>query len=146
MAKDRTEADKKEKKHKLSDANGISKSKSDKKEKKDKKRSRESGVSAADDTLGRSVDVDGDVAVGDGSDEETAKKQLIVGASVPFANPMADEKTMKKVLKGVRKGKKRNIPPRFQLSLNIARSLIWFSFLTHSQLQRIKLSAAVLKR
>lgn len=36
--------------------------------------------------------------------EEASSEPVLLGALVPFANPLADEKTQKKVLKSVKKG------------------------------------------
>ena len=82
-----------------------------KKEKKEKKR-KSAGTEA--------VDADGDTIVGDavavvkkdededeGEDErkERVKKVVVpLAALVPFANPLCDERSVKKVLKGVKKG------------------------------------------
>lgn len=125
MAKDRSESekkDRKEKKSRHSDTNGITKSKS---EKKDKKRSRESGVSAVsndasmmeegDTSIAPAVDDDGDAVITgthEGSDGKKLPKEIIVGASVPFANPLVEDKAMKKVLKGVKKGMSHANPPQ----------------------------------
>ena len=47
----------------------------------------------------------GSVALKEGGDMEVkVKTKPLLGALVPFANPLADEKTGKKVLKGVKKG------------------------------------------
>ena len=40
----------------------------------------------------------------DGDSQVKVKTAPLLGALVPFANPLADEKTQKKVLKGVKKG------------------------------------------
>lgn len=94
MAKDKVE--KKEKKDKKRSDDGV------KKEKKDKKRDRKSlDVSEI-----VEVDADGDIVI----DEAVA--QIVNGDSsavpalalVPFANPLADDKSGKKVLKTVKKG------------------------------------------
>ena len=95
----------------------TSSAKKEKKEKKEKKR-KSAGTEA--------VDADGDTIVGDavavvkkdedededeGEDErkERLKKVVVpLAALVPFANPLCDERSVKKVLKGVKKG---IIPP-----------------------------------
>lgn len=51
-----------------------------------------------DDKDNDAMDVDGP------EDNKQLSKEQLVGAMVPFANPLADEKTMRKVLKGVKKG------------------------------------------
>ena len=87
----------------------------EKKEKKDKKRKADEDVedvSAKKDKKKKrkSVDADGDavmdapaVEVKEDADEEKAVVTVPVGALVPFANPLADEKQQKKVLKAVKK-------------------------------------------
>lgn len=89
----------------------------EKKEKKDKKRKADEDVedvSAKKDKKKKrkSVDADGDavmdapvdaaVEAKDGDDEE-AGAAVPLGALVPFANPLADEKQQKKTLKAVKK-------------------------------------------
>ena len=86
----------------------------EKKEKKDKKRKADEDVedvSAKKDKKKKrkSIDADGDavmdaaVEVKEDADEEKAVVTVPVGALVPFANPLADEKQQKKVLKAVKK-------------------------------------------
>ena len=86
----------------------------EKKEKKDKKRKADEDVedvSAKKDKKKKrkSIDADGDavmdaaVEVNEDADEEKAVVTVPVGALVPFANPLADEKQQKKVLKAVKK-------------------------------------------
>lgn len=98
--------EKKDKKRKHSEVEVVAAAEEDtsvtsKKEKKDKKRKSTSGAA---------VDADGDVTLGDVSvvkdDEEDEKKDEAVplGALVPFANPLCDDKSQKKVLKSVKKG------------------------------------------
>ncbi|RYP60085.1 hypothetical protein DL771_010628 [Monosporascus sp. 5C6A] len=109
-------AEKKEKKEKKrSDADGVSKtsSKKDKKEKKEKKEKLKSAVTAA---LDGQVEKNGDVTVavirtgggedGDKDEKKTTVLQPVVGALVPFARPLADEKGTKKIMKTVRKAAK----------------------------------------
>lgn len=104
MAKDKSE--KKEKKEKkLTEENGV------KKEKKEKK-SRKSDVTVALNELEAqtpgsvAIDADGDVVVADADASTEVKARLVIPAEalVPFANPLADDKQTKKVLKGVKKG------------------------------------------
>ena len=113
MAKDseaaekRDKKDKKEKKRKHSEVEAppeIEVVSERKKEKKDKKR--------------KSTDIDGDIVMDAGSGAEVAvvkdededdKKNVVkvevpLAALVPFANPLCDEKSQKKVLKSVKKG------------------------------------------
>ncbi|RYO81179.1 hypothetical protein DL764_009799 [Monosporascus ibericus] len=109
-------AEKKEKKEKKrSDADGVSKSssKKDKKEKKEKKEKLKSAVTAA---LDGQVEKNGDVTVtvirtnegedGDKDEKKTTVLQPVVGALVPFARPLADEKGTKKIMKTIRKAAK----------------------------------------
>ena len=108
-----------EKRAKRSETDGVHKSKSDgkekakkdKKEKKEKK-DRENAAAASDvepttkllNTLEETKP--GSVAVKeeDGEVKVKVKMEPLLGALVPFANPLADEKTGKKVLKSVKKG------------------------------------------
>lgn len=108
--------EKKDKSAKRSEADGVSKSskvKGDKKEKKDKKDKLKSAVlnAALDDKLqadaaAQSLDKAPEVTeveVEDDDGEKTTKH--VVGALVPFARPLAEDKGTKKILKSVRKGK-----------------------------------------
>jgi len=122
MAKERSEEkkDKKEKKSTKASDDGVKKSKKDKKDKKSRK-SDAADVSMADDTEMGDVtnalsealedgktEVDGDMSVVKTSAEveiNGVNAEQLLAAMVPFANPMADEKSMKKVLKGVKKGR-----------------------------------------
>lgn len=108
MAKDKTEAEiavKKEKKEKKRKADDAEIEDTPKKEKKSKK-SRKSDVGApADESL---MEVDGQLAVKVEEAKEDGDKKAVIAipaaALVPFANPLADEKAQKKVLKSVKKG------------------------------------------
>ncbi|KAI1380777.1 L30e-like protein [Hypoxylon crocopeplum] len=105
-----TKPEKKEKKEKKdkkrSEADGIAKSKKDKKDKKEKKEKLKDAVNAAfDDQL--QADAAASVTVVKDDSEKTAKVLVpVVGALVPFALPLADEKATKKIMKGVRKAAK----------------------------------------
>lgn len=118
MAKDRESSkpshahpEKEEKKRKKrSDEDGVHKSSSDKKEKKEKKAKREAlaekalneiHTAPAPGPVEAKSDDEGEVA-----EAEAKSKQVLrpVGALVPFANPLADEKVAKKVFKSVKKG------------------------------------------
>lgn len=107
----------------LTESAGISKSKSEKKEKKDKKEKKAKLAAQLLDEVekadGAVVEVKGDKKVvvsnvgADGevvSDEDETmvvdSKGAVrpIGALVPFANPLADEKVAKKVFRGVKKG------------------------------------------
>jgi H/ACA ribonucleoprotein complex subunit 2 len=96
MAKDKSTSEKKDKKEKRKsvDANGV------KKEKKEKPKSDATAAAISEHHVASPapvVDADGDVIV----DVEGAAP---LGALVPFANPLCDEKATKKVLKTVKKG------------------------------------------
>ena len=103
------EEKKEKKKKKRSDEHGVHKSSStsDKKDKKEKRAKREAlaekalnEIQTAPATEVKSDD-EGEVA-----EAEAKSKQLLrpVGALVPFANPLADEKVAKKVFKSIKKG------------------------------------------
>jgi H/ACA ribonucleoprotein complex subunit 2 len=107
MAKDKSEKkDKREKKEKRSEKDGVHKSKKDKKEKKDKT------------VLAEAVEQELTSKVLDGIDKAVAAESAVngtaeaemdvdgrpVGALVPFANPLVEDKQAKKVLKSVKKG------------------------------------------
>ena len=108
--------EKKDKSAKRSEVDGVSKSsktKSDKKDKKEKKDKLKTAVlnAALDDKLqadaaAQSLDKAPEVTeveVEDDDGEKTTKH--VVGALVPFARPLAEDKGTKKILKSVRKGK-----------------------------------------
>lgn len=110
-------ADKKEKKDKKrAEADGVTKPKKDKKEKKDKKDKLKSAVANAelDETLqadaAASVETAPAVTEMEVEQDGVKEKQVVVGALVPFARPLADDKAAKKVLKSVRKGTHACIP------------------------------------
>lgn len=95
MAKDRSE--KKEKKEKRKSVDGV------KKEKKEKSSSvNAAALEKVEDVVSGAVDADGDVDVVDA--EDAAGAAVPLAALVPFANPLADDKVGKKVLKSVKKG------------------------------------------
>jgi H/ACA ribonucleoprotein complex subunit 2 len=109
-----TKPEKLEKKEKKRhDKDGVSKHEhKEKKEKKEKKKEKlKHAVNAA---LDEKLQADAAAAVDTApavtnievEDEETGKKVVkpVVGALVPFAKPLADDKAAKKVLKSVRKG------------------------------------------
>lgn len=95
----------------------------EKKEKKDKKRKADEeveDVSAKKDKKKKrkSVDADGDAVmdapvaeVKEDADEEKTVSTVPVGALVPFANPLADEKQQKKILKAVKKCMRQQMRP-----------------------------------
>jgi H/ACA ribonucleoprotein complex subunit 2 len=111
MAKDREshthpEKEERKKKSKRSDENGVHKPK-DKKDKKGKKADREALAERALNeiksapTIQAKSDDEGEIA---GTDAAAKEARRPVGALVPFANPLADEKVAKKVFKSVKKG------------------------------------------
>lgn len=107
----------------LTEPSGISKSKTDKKDKKEKKEKKAKAVEKLLEEVekpdgksekkkkaidGTNVDASGD-AVSEDEDvvmdtAATTKAVRPIGALVPFANPLADEKVGKKVFRGVKKG------------------------------------------
>jgi H/ACA ribonucleoprotein complex subunit 2 len=117
MASDKPEKkDKKDKKEKKEKKNkhtedGVSKPKSDKKEKKSKGKSEGvvQQISTAASALvpsalnGRAEDHD-DEDDGDAMEVDAPVRDVPDDALVPFANPLADEKQTKKLLKGVKRG------------------------------------------
>lgn len=103
MAKEKSEKrDRKEKKEKRSETDGVKKSKKDKKSKLNG-----DNVAAAIEEATKPMDenemaeMETSMIVKESSGELVVKP---VGALVPFANPLADEKVAKKVLKSVKKG------------------------------------------
>lgn len=116
MSKEKSSKDKKEKKEKKSKHTEDGIKKASKKEKKPKLSSE--NVAAAYDEVTKTgadgkeniepMDVDADavevkaIALTKANGEVVLKP---VGALVPFANPLADDKVAKKVLKGVKKGR-----------------------------------------
>lgn len=109
MAKDKSEADLREKKEKKDKKRKREEAATEeapaKKEKKDKKRKSD----AAD--VEANVDVSMISAPADDvEDSQIVKSEVPLAALVPFANPLADDKAQKKVLKGVKKGKIGRIP------------------------------------
>lgn len=104
MAKDKSEKEKKvksEKKEKRQSTDGV-----DKKEKKREKKDRKSTTSIADEDVTMvDADVDGETLIDGATNGETTSAEIPLSALVPFANPLCDDKTTKKVLKTVKKGK-----------------------------------------
>lgn len=121
MAKDKSlsKEERKAAKKLASESSGVSKVKSDKKEKKEKKDKKaklaEQLLNEVEQADGAVVEVRGNkkevIVKNDGEvvsdvDEEmegTGKAVRPIGALVPFANPLADEKVAKKVFRGVKK-------------------------------------------
>jgi len=109
MGKDKSEKkDRKEKKEKRSEVDGVKKSKKDKKSKLNG-----NNIAAAVEEVSKPAVVEEE------SSEIVMKEDVTgevkpVGALVPFANPLADDKVAKKVLKSVKKGIFSTIPtPKF---------------------------------
>lgn len=119
MAKDKSSTDKKDKKEKKekrsTEENGVKKSKKDKKDKSSKDVTTSLlNTLEAEKPGSVAVQENGDVVVAvavkdaEGDVDMDAKEvgeRPLLGALVPFANPLADEKTGKKVLKSVKKGR-----------------------------------------
>ena len=107
MAKDKTEAEiaakkeKKDKKRKLEEVEDVEAVTP----KKEKKKKRKSEAADNDESV---MDVDGQSLVkieeADDKKDEKAVVAVPLAALVPFANPLADDKAQKKVLKAVKKG------------------------------------------
>jgi H/ACA ribonucleoprotein complex subunit 2 len=98
MGKDKSE--KKEKKEKRSEKDGVKKAKKDKKSKLS-----DENLNAAFEEATKEIEkpeVKTKALIVKESSEEVVIKP--VGALVPFANPLADDKVTKKVLKSVKKG------------------------------------------
>lgn len=108
MAKDKTEAEiaakkeKKDKKRKLEEVEDVEAVTP----KKEKKKKRKSEAAAENDESVMDVDGQSLVKVEEADDKKDEKAVVAVplAALVPFANPLADEKAQKKVLKTVKKG------------------------------------------
>ncbi len=109
MAKEKSDAgkkEKKEKKEKRAQRDGISKSK---KEKVRTVHADDAPASVNGSALAPpAVDAEEDTTITEGAEiapaNGLAPPPRLVGAMVPFANPLADDKACKKVLKSVRKG------------------------------------------
>lgn len=104
MAKDRADKDKKKerKEKKRSEADGVSK-----KSKKEKKSSESLGKAVEEELTTKVLEQLDTVVEAPAADVEMTteeSKARPVGALVPFANPLADDKAAKKVLKSVKKG------------------------------------------
>lgn len=100
MAKDKSEKVKKDKKEKRADTDGVKKSQKEKKS----KLNGDNVAAALEETLTQSeapVIETRAITVKEPNEEFGVKP---VGALVPFANPLADDKVSKKVLKSVKKG------------------------------------------
>lgn len=98
-----------EKKAKRSETDGVHKSKSDKKEKKETKTAAAASDAEVTTKLLNILEETkpGSVAVKEENGDVKVKLKMgpLLGALVPFANPLADEKAGKRVLKSVKKGR-----------------------------------------
>jgi len=109
MGKDKSEKkDRKEKKEKRSEVDGVKKSKKDKKSKLN-----DSNIAAAVEEVSKPAAADEETSMI--ITEDVAGEVKPVGALVPFANPLADDKVAKKVLKSVKKGAFSPFP-RFEIA------------------------------
>jgi len=107
MGKDKSE--KKEEKEKKVAEDGVKKEKKEKKEKRKSTDATTAVLSAVEDAKSGAVDVDadGDITIDGAADVINTDNAVITvpkSALVPFANPLCDEKSGKKVLKTVKKG------------------------------------------
>jgi H/ACA ribonucleoprotein complex subunit 2 len=103
MGKDKSEKkEKKEKKEKRSETDGVKKSKKEKKSKLS-----DDNIAAAIEHVSNGAAEPTDLVAEVANEHEDSIKTKPVGALVPFANPLADEKVTKKVLKSVKKGSTR---------------------------------------
>ena len=112
--KEERKKEKKVTKEKRSEVDGVHKSK------KDKKADKKKGAAAEDAEITTKLlntlenEKPGSIAIKeDGEIEVKIKSAPILGALVPFANPLADDKVGKKVLKSVKKG---NIARRLNMA------------------------------
>lgn len=103
MAKDKSEAEKRERKEAKKDKKRKAEDDGDDSPRKEKKSKRKSEGAAIEESA---MDVDGGESLV--QVETTANSAAVLAiplaALVPFANPLADDKAQKKVLKGVKKG------------------------------------------
>jgi H/ACA ribonucleoprotein complex subunit 2 len=119
MAKDKSEKrdkkEKKEKKEKRSESDGVKKTKRDKKSKLNG-----DNVAAAFEEVTKTAEIPPVEAkaliIKEVSEEPVVKP---IGALVPFANPLADEKVTKKVLKSVKKGAVLSVPRSMRQELTL---------------------------
>ncbi|OQE18034.1 hypothetical protein PENFLA_c022G09173 [Penicillium flavigenum] len=103
MGKDKVEKkDRAEKKEKRAEKDGVHKVKKEKKEKKDKTALVDAVEKEIDSEAMEGLEQTGDVAV-KGEGEVDAVVDRPIGAVVPFANPLVEDKQAKKVLKSVKK-------------------------------------------
>jgi H/ACA ribonucleoprotein complex subunit 2 len=99
--------EKKEKKEKRSDEDGVKKVKSDKDKKEKKKKHKETEAAlehATQDAASLPIRSANESDDEDAMEVDVAERVVPTSALVPFANPLADEKQHKKLLKAVKKG------------------------------------------
>ena len=104
MGKDKVEKkDRAEKKEKRAEKDGVHKAKKEKKEKKDKTALADAVEKELSSQM-EGVEQTGAVAVKAEIEVDAMAVDRPVGAVVPFANPLVEDKQAKKVLKSVKKG------------------------------------------
>lgn len=103
MAKDKSEAEKRERKEAKKDKKRKAEDEGDDTPRKEKKSKRKSEAAAIDEDAVMNVDGDSLVQV-ESTVNSAAVLAIPLAALVPFANPLADDKSQKKVLKSVKKG------------------------------------------
>ena len=111
--KEQRKKEKKASKEKRSQIEGVHKSKKDKKDKKEKRVAAATEDIKATTKLLNAIEEQkpGSVVIKkDGDIQVKIKSVPLLGALVPFANPLADEKAGKKVLKTVKKGMSGDCP------------------------------------
>lgn len=110
MGKDKVEKkDRAEKKEKRAEKDGVHKVKKEKKEKKEKTVLADAVAKEVGDDVMEGLEETGAVAVKGEIEVEAVDRP--VGAVVPFANPLVEDKQAKKVLKSVKKGMFSNSVP-----------------------------------
>lgn len=120
--KEQRKKEKKASKEKRSETEGIHKSKKDKKEKKAAAVAEDIGATTK---LLNAVEEEkpGSVVIKeDGELQVKIKSVPLLGALVPFAKPLADEKAGKKVLKSVKKGTSWDIPLKVLAIYHVAKA------------------------
>lgn len=119
MAKDKSEAEKRERKEAKKDkkrkAEDEGADDTPRKEKKSKRKS-EGAVVVEDGAM--DVDETSLVQVEGANSSSAAVMAIPLAALVPFANPLADDKSQKKVLKSVKKGASQSIPHQYAFNTN----------------------------
>ena len=119
--KEQRKKEKKASKEKRSETEGIHKSKKDKKDKKEKRTTAAADNIEATTKLLNAVEEEkpGSVVIKEDGELQVKMKSVpLLGALVPFANPLADEKAGKKVLKSVKKGTSWDNPTKVSCNLS----------------------------